>query len=302
LLKQLATTKSLRIISVGFLLFFMVWQPLPAYAAQASAIVTCQNSVGETQEFGIGWNNENNYFLDKGNIPQHFCEGGFAGEFTTFVSVVSFDGSELDSALLYHPDYVSSSTPSPEASPEPSPEITPSPEPTIEPTPESSVEPSPEHSVEPTPEPTVEPTIEPSPTPSSEPVVEVTPAPTAEPSPDPTVEPEPTPEPTVQPTPEPQPTLISPVSPVQPIEPEISPSPTPTPTNTPTPVVEPKPQPSLLQSIANLPALALEQVAKLVENLRSIGSDLTPEVREQAQQVIVASVIVTQIAMVGRKP
>jgi len=287
---------------VGFLLFFMVWQPLPAYAAQASAIVTCQNSVGETQEFGIGWNNENNYFLDKGNIPQHFCEGGFAGEFTTFVSVVSFDGSELDSALLYHPDYVSSPTPSPEASPEPSPEITPSPEPTIEPTPESSVEPSPEPSVEPTPEPTVELTIEPSPTPSPEPVVEVTPAPTAQPSPEPTVEPEPTPEPTVEPTPEPQPTQISPVSPVQPIEPEISPSPTPAPTNTPTPVVEPKPQPSLLQSIANLPALALEQVAKLVENLRSIGSDLTPEVREQAQQVIVASVIVTQIAMVGRKP
>jgi len=280
----------------------MVWQPLPAYAAQASAIVTCQNSVGETQEFGIGWNNENNYFLDKGNIPQHFCEGGFAGEFTTFVSVVSFDGSELDSALLYHPDYVSSPTPSPEASPEPSPEITPSPEPTIEPTPESSVEPSPEPSVEPTPEPTVELTIEPSPTPSPEPVVEVTPAPTAQPSPEPTVEPEPTPEPTVEPTPEPQPTQISPVSPVQPIEPEISPSPTPAPTNTPTPVVEPKPQPSLLQSIANLPALALEQVAKLVENLRSIGSDLTPEVREQAQQVIVASVIVTQIAMVGRKP
>jgi hypothetical protein len=302
LLKRLSTTKSLRIISVGFLLFFMVWQPLPAYAAQASAIVTCQNSVGETQEFGIGWNNENNYFLDKGNIPQHFCEGGFAGEFTIFVSVVSFDGSELDCALLYHPDYVPSPTPSPEASPEPSPEITPSPEPTIESTPESSVEPSPEPSVEPTPEPTVEPSIEPSPTPSPEPVVEITPTPTAEPSPDPTVEPEPTPEPTVEPTPEPQPTLISPVSPVQPIEPEISPSPTPTPTNTPTPVVEPKPQPSLLQSIANLPALALEQVAKLVENLRSIGSDLTPEVREQAQQVIVASVIVTQIAMVGRKP
>ena len=292
----------------------MVWQPLPAYAAQASAIVTCQNSVGETQEFGIGWNNENNYFLDKGNIPQHFCEGGFAGEFTTFVSVVSFDGSELDSALLYHPDYVSSPTPSPEASPEPSPEITPSPEPTIEPTPEPSVEPSPEPSVEltpeptpePSPEPTVEPIIEPSPTPSLEPVVEVTPEPTAEPSPEsspePTVEPEPTPESIAEPTPEPEPTLISPVSPVQPIEPEISPSPTPTPTNTPTPVIEPKPQSSLLQSIANLPALALEQVAKLVENLRSIGSDLTPEVREQAQQVIVASVIVTQIAMVGRKP
>jgi hypothetical protein len=112
---------------------------------------------------------------------------------------------------------------------------------------------------------------------------------------------EPTPEPTVEPTPEPQPTLNSPVSPVQPIEPEISPSTTPSPENTPTPIVEPEPEQTLVQSIAELPQLALEQVAKLVENLRSIGSDMSPEVREQSQQVIVASVIVTQIALSGRK-
>jgi hypothetical protein len=148
------------------------------------------------------------------------------------------------------------------------------------------VEPSPEPTVQPTPEPTPEATVEP------EPVVEPTPEPVVEPTPDPTVEP----------TPEPQPTLISPVSPVEPIKPEISPSPTPTPTNTPTPVLEPEAEQTLLENMAELPQLALEQVAKLVENLRSIGSDLTPEVREQAQQVIVASVIVTQIAMVGRKP
>jgi hypothetical protein len=47
--------------------------------------------------------------------------------------------------------------------------------------------------------------------------------------------------------------------------------------------------------------LALEAVGKLINNLRSIGSDLSPEVREQAQQVIVASVIVTQVALAGRK-
>jgi hypothetical protein len=274
---------------VGFLLFFMVWQPLPAYAAIASATVTCQNSVGETQEFRIGWNNENDYFLDKGNIPQHFCEGGYAGQFTSFVSVVSFDGGELDSALLYHPGYSPAPSPSPGPSPTPSPEDTPSPVPTpteVEPTPEPTVEPSPEPTVQPTPEPTPEAPVEP------EPVVEPTPEPVVEPTPDPTVEP----------TPEPQPTLISPVSPVEPIKPEISPSPTPTPTNTPTPVLEPEGEQTLLENMAELPQLALEQVAKLVENLRSIGSDLTPEVREQAQQVIVASVIVTQIAMVGRKP
>ena len=271
---------------MGFLLFFMVWQPTPAYAAQASATVTCQNSVGETQEFRIGWNNENNYFLDKGNIPQHFCEGGYAGQFTTFVSVVSFDGTSLDPALLYHPGYSPTPSPSPEPSPTPSPEDSPSPVPT-------PVE------VEPSPSP--EPTIEPSPEPSVEP----TPEPTPEPSPEPTVEPEsvvqPTPEPTVEPTPEPQPSLNSPVSPVEPITPQISPSPTPTLENTPTAIVEPEPEQGLIESIAELPQLALEQVAKLVENLRSIGSDMSPEVREQSQQVIVASVIVTQVALAGRK-
>jgi hypothetical protein len=275
LLKQLSTTKSLRIISVGFFVFFMAWQPLPAYAAQASAIVTCQNSAGTNQEFRIGWNNENDYFLDKGNIPQHFCEGGYAGEFTSFVSVVSLDGSELDSALLYHPGYSPTPIPSPEPSPTPSPEDTPSPVPTPD-----QVEPTPEPSVEPSPEPT--------------------PEPTPEPSPEPTVEPEPVaPAPPVEPTPEPEPSLNSPVSPVEPIEPKISPSPTPTPENTPTPVLEPETEQSLIENIAAL--LALEQIAKLGENLRSIGSDLSPEVREQAQQVIVASVIVTQVALAGRK-
>jgi hypothetical protein len=259
---------------VGFFLFFMVWQPIPAYAAQASAYVTCQNSVGETQQFGIGWNNENTYFLDKGNIPQHFCEGGFAGQFTTFVSVVSLDGSELDSTLLYHPDYSPSPSPSPVPSPEPSPEVSPTPE-EVEPSPEPTVEPTPETSPEPTPEPSPEVTEEPAPQPAPQPVLE--------------------------PTPEPQPTLISPITPVEPIELEISPSPTPSPENTPTPVVEPEVEQTLIENIAQLPQLALEQVAKLVDNLRSIGSDMSPEVREQSQQVIVASVIVTQVALAGRK-
>ena len=252
----------------------MAWQPLPAYAAQALATVICQDSNGNQQTYGIGWNNENDYFLDKGNIPQHFCEGGFAGEFTTFVSVVSLDGSELDPALLYHPDYVADTELDPLPSPGPSPEVTQEPE---------VIDPSPEPTIEPSPEPTPEPTIEPSPEPTVEPQPETAPAPP------------------VEPTPEPEPTVISPVSPVEPIEPEISPSPTPTPDNTPTPIIEPEAEQTLIENIAALPQLALEQVAKLVENLRSIGSDLSPEVREQSQQVIVASVIVTQVALAGRK-
>ena len=252
----------------------MAWQPLPAYSAQAGATVICQDPNGNQQTYGIGWNNENDYFLDKGNIPQHFCEGGFAGEFTTFVSVVSFDGSELDPALLYHPGYVADTEPDPVPSVGPSPEVTQEPE---------VIVPSPEPTIEPSPEPTPEPTIEPSPEPTVEP------------------QPEPAPAPPVEPMPEPEPTVISPVSPVQPIEPEISPSPTPTPENTPTPIIEPEAEQTLIENIAALPQLALEQVAKLVENLRSIGSDLSPEVREQSQQVIVASVIVTQVALAGRK-
>jgi hypothetical protein len=274
LLKQLQTSKSLRIMSVGFFLFFMVWQPIPAYAAQASATVICQNANGNQQTFGIGWNNENDYFLDKGNIPQHFCEGGFAGEFTTFVSVVSFDGSELDSTLLYHPGYVPDPEPSPVPSPEPSPEVTQEPE---------VIEPSPEPTIEPSPESTPEPTIEPSPEPTVEP------------------QPEPAPAPAVEPTPEPEPTVISPVSPVEPIEPEISPSPTPEPVEPSTSLIEPEIENTPIENLLMLPQLALEQIAKLGENLRSIGSDMSPEVREQSQQVIVASVIVTQVALAGRK-
>lgn len=250
----------------------MAWQPLPAYSAQASATVICQDLNGNQQTYGIGWNNENDYFLDKGNIPQHFCEGGFAGEFTTFVGVVSFDGSELDPALLYHPGYV------PDTEPDPVPSVGPSPEATQEP---EVIDPSPQPTVEPTPEPTPE--------------VEASPEPTPEPSQ------EPAPASPVEPTPEPEPTVISPVSPVQPIEPEISPSPTPSPENTPTSVIEPEVEQTLIENIAQLPQLALEQVAKLVDNLRSIGSDMSPEVREQSQQVIVASVIVTQVALAGRK-
>jgi hypothetical protein len=263
---------------VGFFLFFMAWQPLPAYSAQAGATVICQDSNGNQQTYGIGWNNENDYFLDKGNIPQHFCEGGFAGEFTIFVSVVSVDGSELDPALLYHPGYV------PNTEPEPVPSVGPSPEATQEP---EVIEPSPEPSVEPTLEPEV---IQPSPE-----VVEPSPEPAPEPSQ------EPVPVPAVEPTPEPTPTLISPIRPVEPITPEISPSPTPEPVEPSTSLTEPEIEQTPIENLLMLPQLALEQVAKLVDNLRSIGSDMSPEVREQSQQVIVASVIVTQVALAGRK-
>jgi outer membrane biosynthesis protein TonB len=288
-LNRLAKNKSLRLWFVGFFLFFMVWQPTPAYSAEAWAVVTCQDASGTSQEFTIGWNNENNYFLDKGNIPQHYCEGGFAGQFTTFVSVVSSDGTELDSALLYHPGYLAPDPVAPTPSPEPVPET----QTTVRTDDVERTDEVATADVARTEEVVREP----------EPVAPV--APIEAPAPE--LTPEPTPEPTPTPTPEPEPSPTSPVKPVEPTKPPevITPTPEPVvPSTSPTePTIpsEPTPEPELPEETISI-ELALEAVGKLVDNLRSIGSDLSPEVREQAQQVVVASVIVTQVALAGRKP
>jgi hypothetical protein len=280
-LNNLAKTKSLRVMLVGFFLFFMVWQPTPAYGAQAWAQVTCQDPDGNQQQFQIGWENTNDYFLDKGNIPQHFCEGGYAGQFTSFVSGLSSDGSELDPAVLYHPGY-SAPAPNPDqVNPEPSPSPAPETE-QVERTEDVS------RDVERTED--VERPVEPSPEPVPvEPVAPIAP----EPTPTPTPEPEPTPERPVSPVePTKAPEVITPTP--DPVEPSTSPT-------APEVLPEPTPEPTLPEETISI-ELALEAVGKLVDNLRSIGSDLSPEVREQAQQVIVASVIVTQVALAGRKP
>jgi hypothetical protein len=274
---------------VGFFLFFIIWQPTPAYGAQAWATITCADSTGTQQTFTVGWENENNYFLDKGNIPQHFCEGGFAGQFTGFVGVVSSDGSELDPSLLYHPGYSAPAPDGDQVEPEPSPSPTPETEQVVR---TDDVERTDEEATADVAR-TEEVVREP------EPVVPV--APISPPAP------EPTPEPTPTPTPEPEPTSERPVKPIEPTKPPEVITPTPEPVEPPTsptaPEVptEPTPEPTLPEETISI-ELALEAVSKLVDNLRSIGSDMTPEVREQAQQVVVASVIVTQVALAGRKP
>jgi outer membrane biosynthesis protein TonB len=280
LLNRLAKDKSLRLLFVGFFLFLMVWQPTPAYAGQAIATITCADSTGNQQSFATGWNNENNYFMDKGNIPQHFCEGGWAGQFTSFVGVVSSDGTELDSALLYHPGYIAPSPVNPPATDEALPQT----ETTVRSDDVERTDETATADVARTEEVVREP----------EPVAPVAP-----------IAPEPSPEPTPTATPEPEPTPESPVRPVEPTTPPevITPTPEPSePSTSPTePQIPTEPAPELPEPTVSI-ELALEAVSKLVDNLRSIGSDLTPEVREQAQQVIVASVIVTQVALAGRKP
>jgi hypothetical protein len=167
--------------------------------------------------------------------------------------------------------------------------------PTPEPSPTPTVEPSPEPTVEPSPTPT-ETVAEPTPSPSQESVVPVPPEPTPSPSesvqevvqePVP-VEPEPSPTPTVTPTPElvpeetpePQPTIAiaAPVSPVEEFLAEVD--------------IE---LPTYLESVPGA-----VQIAAAAEAIMAIGSDMTPEQREESQGVVVAAVIVGQLAQVRR--
>ena len=170
------------------------------------------------------------------------------------------------------------------------------------------------------PTPTVEPTPEPSPTPTVEP----SPEPTVEPSPTPTeTVAEPTPSPSqldVVPVPVPEPTVIAPnLEPsLVPVEPEPSPTPIVTPTPEIVPEETPEPQPTIAIAapvspveeflaqvdielptyLENIPGAV--QIAAAAEAIMAIGSDMTPEEREESQGVVVAAVIVGQLAQVRR--
>lgn len=160
------------------------------------------------------------------------------------------------------------------------------------PTPSSFTEPPVIPTPEPTPEPTVQPTIEP----SVEPTPEPTPTETqvvvplvVPPTPEPTVEPTPTLEPTIEPEPSPTPTPT--------VEVVIEPTPTPEPSET----IDPE-QIVVLELPASLQAIpGAQAVLEAAEAIMNVGSDMTPEQREQAQQVVVASIIVTQVATTRRK-
>jgi hypothetical protein len=177
--------------------------------------------------------------------------------------------------------------------------------------------------------------VEPAPAPPSftEPPVIVTPTPTPEPSPvqsmpvelptpEPLDTPTPTPEPTIEATQAPEPTPEVTASPEPSVTPTPEPSPTPTPSVSevaPVPVVEPTPiAPDLVPDLEPTPEPVNEQVVALevpsalasvpgivalfeaAEAFMNIGSDMTPEEREESQSVVVAAVIVTQLALPRR--
>lgn len=179
---------------------------------------------------------------------------------------------------------------------EEAPVLTPEPVVPVEPTPEPTPEPSPEPSVPPAPEP--EPTpVQPAPQPEVVPLPQPQPAP--QPEPVPTVAPAPEPEAAPEPAPMPPEPVVEPVAP----EP---------------PIVEPEPilpqtkaevvaelaaaaqadDPQLDPALAAIPLLgdALGAALEVFNDIGNLGSDMTPEVREQAEKTVVASVIVGQVA------
>lgn len=177
---------------------------------------------------------------------------------------------------------------------------------------------SPEPEVQPTPTP------EPTPAPSPEPI-QPEPTPTVEPSPEPTVSsPSESPEPTQSPSPTHSeavetPTESLPVevptepvtaSPLLPIPPSIVPAPiqsieepseTPSIPATETPEVTEKTfsesvSGAIETAVTEAIGAAVEAVGQLVEAFASAGLDMTPEQREEAQDVVVSTIIVSQVA------
>lgn len=177
---------------------------------------------------------------------------------------------------------------------------------------------SPEPEVQPTPTP------EPAPAPSPEPI-QPEPTPTVEPSPEPTVSsPSESPEPTQSPSPTHSeavetPTESLPVevptepvtaSPLLPIPPSIVPAPiqsieepseTPSIPATETPEVTEETfsesvSGAIETAVTEAIGAAVEAVGQLVEAFASAGLDMTPEQREEAQDVVISTIIVSQVA------
>jgi hypothetical protein len=192
------------------------------------------------------------------------------------------------------------------------------PEPTLEATPEPTVEPTPEVTPEPTPEiveptPVITQTPEPEPTASVVPSLNPEPTPTPEPSQsespsiEPTPEPTTSPEPVATPLPEPTPTPTPSVSEVAPV-PVVEPTPV---ASDLVPNLEPTTVPEVVQESAQIVTLevpsalasipGITAIFESVEAFMNIGSDMTDEEREESQSVVVAAVIVTQLALPRRK-
>ena len=263
--------KPLRVALVAFIVGLTMLVHTPnAYAEVAFTTITCATPQGEQVTRQIGWDNSNQYFADKGNIPQHYCEGGFAGPYTIYIG----DSLPVDSPLRYYAGIL------------PTPEPSPSQTITIEPTPLPSPTPSPTDlpTLEPTPMPTQEP--QPEPIPTSIAPIPVPVEPTVLP-----IEPTPIPTPELEPTQQPTPEIATPEPTAEPSLTPIEPSPVPSPIPSLNPEAVTLEVPTQLLAIPGFEALAAS-----VEAIMNIGSDMTSDQREESQSVVVGAVLVGQIA------
>ena len=191
---------------------------------------------------------------------------------------------------------------------EPVPVVVPEPEPIVNPTPEPEpvpVEPVPVP-VEPepvAPEPEVIPVPEPQPAPQPAPVQQPIEPPAEEP---PAVEPEPEPipEPPLPPEPEPEPEPEPAEPPVPEEAPPVEPEPTPEPEHEESVTLDNgvvlTAQQAVAVALLENPVELLQEIftnpGAALEALSQVGADMSPEVRERSEKVVVAAVIVGNIA------
>jgi hypothetical protein len=218
------------------------------------------------------------------------------------------------------PISVQTITPMASPTPIPVPTITQTPTPTPTPSEEITPSPSPSQTIEPTPEPSNTPTETPTPTPTPSPTLEISPEPT--PTPIETQEPEPVqtqePESIITPTPEPSIENEEEID-LEEVFAPIFEEPTPEPIIVVEEVEEnilenEDENVGLLESTEIVLAVFGDAVAQTFEFASeiagevfaiadesvgvflNIGDDMSPEVREEAQSVVVSAIIITQIA------
>lgn len=258
-----------------------------------SETATVPSSDSHTAETGVETSTP---IVDSGTVvlvPSETQTGTSESSTQTIPSETSTAGIETPSQTPNEPvASVPSAPPAVEPEPVPQPQPQPAPQPEPQPSPEPEIVP------EPQPEPEVtepEPVVEPEPTP-------VEPAPEPEPSPE-----EPTPSEEVtevplevdEPTVEPVDTVVvdTPPTPVEPI-----PNPVPVHENTVTldnGVVlteEEAVAVALLQNPGELLQELFTNPVAALAALGSVGADMSPEVREEAEKVVIASVIAGNIA------
>jgi hypothetical protein len=180
-------------------------------------------------------------------------------------------------------------TPEPQPTPTPSPEPAPSPEPISSPTPEP-VQPEPTPEATPSPTPTASsPTQSPEPEPTQSPIIPSETATQSE-----SVVAQPTPLPIVTEAQTPQ--VIDP-TPVQSSE-GINEEPTTTSTEAaqiPEETFSESVSSAIEATVTQAIGAAVEAVGELVKTFQSAGLDMTPEQRKQAQEIVVSSVMVSQV-------